>query len=454
VPWSIGNIPDAFKSLSKEKKRLAISIANGVLRACLKDGGTDKECAPKAIRVALAKVKAKTAKEDVEIVGIARNALDSLRENAIRGLESILEKEALRNEKAIAILDGLEMNDMKEATEEATSTVAETVLLREDLSLPVSLSEAKEEDGVVKAEACLIEAGWSLNGRYYGRSLLDKLALVLEGAGSFDGHIPNPRVSDYNGVYRDVHVAEGAGPTGRDAIKGVFCAIDSHIQRLLKHAPHLVKLSINGKGKIARGTAEGREGFIVEDIDTDTPWTCDTVIRAGARGGIGDVLEALDLNGGSNMDLNTLQDLKKAYPKLLEEYADEVKASVADELQEQGDMEKMKTDIKEAQDELAKTVKQRDEALHKIAVVESRNLLEKKLGESKLHESLKTLVRKQLADTVAEAAAVDALVKEYTDLAVSLAEPVKVEGVKEEADNASENDWELLNDVLGLKDGE
>ncbi|MDD3134941.1 MAG: hypothetical protein PHF64_00430 [Methanoregula sp.] len=409
MPWSIGNIPDAFKSLSKEKKRLAISIANGVLRSCLKDGGTDKECAPKAIRIALAKVKEKK---------------------------------------------------VDKATEEATPTVADAVtegaMLTDDLSLSVSLSESgiKEEGGVVKASECLIEQGWSLNKRFYSSSLLRKLAPILDGAGSIDGHIPNPRFKDCVGVHRSVRFAEGAGPTGKDAIIGEFHAIDSHLQRIIKHAPTLVKLSINGKGKIRRGTAEGQEGFIVEDVDTEVPWTCDAVFVAGARGGIGDVLEALDLNGGSNMDLNTLQDLKKAYPKLLEEYADEVKASVADELQEQGDMEKMKTDIKEAQDELAKTVKQRDEALHKIAVVESRNLLEKKLGESKLHESLKTLVRKQLADTVAEAAAVDALVKEYTDLAVSLAEPVKVEGVKEEADNASENDWELLNDVLGLKDGE
>jgi uncharacterized protein YdaT len=408
MPWSIGNIPDAFKGLTKQQKKLAISIANGALRSCLKDGGTDKECAPKAIRVALAKVKEKKVKEDA----------------TVQATETVADK-----------------------------VVSESVALREDLSIPVSLSEAIEEDGVVKARACLLEQGWSLRGHYYGRSLLPKLAAVLEGAGSFNGHIDKPGVQDYNGVYHDVHVVEGGGPTGRDAVKGMFFALDPHIQRLLKHAPHLVNLSINGKGKIVRGTAEGRDGFIVEDVDTETPWTCDTVIRASARGGIDEVLEALEATGGNTMDLTSVQDLKNAYPKLLEEYAEEVRASVADELQEQGDMEKMKVDIKEAQDELAKTVKERDVALRKIAIVESRNLLEKKLGESKLHESLKGLVRKQFADTVAEEAAVDALVKEYTDLAVSLAEKVEVTGVKEEADNASESDWELLVSTLG-KDGE
>lgn len=153
------------------------------------------------------------------------------------------------------------------------------------------------------------------------------------------------------------------------------------------------------------------------------------------------------------MEITNLKDLKTAYPALLKEHADEVRISVTSEIQEQGDVEKMKVDIKEAQDELAKTVKERDVALRKIAIVESRNLLEKKLGESKLHESLKGLVRKQFADTVAEEAAVDALVKEYTDLAVSLAEKVEVTGVKEEADNASESDWGLLVSTLG-KDGE
>ncbi|MFA5054153.1 MAG: hypothetical protein WC565_08850, partial [Parcubacteria group bacterium] len=67
---------------------------------------------------------------------------------------------------------------VNEATDQATATVAaevvESVGLREDLSLAVSLSESgiKEEDGVVRASACLIESGWSLNKRYYGSSLL------------------------------------------------------------------------------------------------------------------------------------------------------------------------------------------------------------------------------------------------------------------------------------------
>jgi len=427
MPWSIGNVPDAFKNLSKEKKRLAVAIANGVLRSCLKDGGTDKECAPKAIRIALAKVKEKKTKESA-------------------GEET--------NETQVVSEAPMEIRDMTTTTDETTEPVVEDNIqaLREDLSIPVSLSETVEEDGVVKATACLIEAGWSLNNRYYSCSLLKKLAPLLEGAGSFTGHITNPSVKDYNGVYHNVRVVEGGGPTGRDAIKGVFTAIDPHIQRLVKHAPHLVNLSINGKGKIVRGTAEGRDGFIVEDVDTDQPWTCDTVIRAGARGGIGEVLEALE-NEGEVMEIANLKDLKTAYPALLKEHADEVRTAVTSEIQEQGDMEKMKIDIKEAQDELGKAVKERDAARHKIAALESQGLLEKKLSGSKLHESFKNLVRKQFTDAIAEDAAVDALLKEYTDLAASLAEPVKVEGVKEEADNASESDWELLVSTLG-KDGE
>ncbi|MFA5054398.1 MAG: hypothetical protein WC565_10080, partial [Parcubacteria group bacterium] len=285
--------------------------------------------------------------------------------------------------------------------------------------------------------------------------LLRKLAPLLEGAGSLNGHITNPSVTDYNGVYRNVRFAEGAGPTGRDAIVGEFHAIDPHLQRLVKHAPHLVKLSINGKGKVNRGTAEGQEGFIVEDVDSEIPWTCDTVFRAGARGGIGEVLEALEPDGGDHMDLNTIEDLKKAYPKLLEEFANEVRASVADELQEQGTVEKMKVDLEEAHSELAKAVKDRDAALHKIAVLESQGLLEKKLGESKLHESLKKRVRDHFADKIAEEAAVAAVMKDYEDLAASLAETPKVSGVVEESDeSANDSDWALLQDVLGVKDGD
>ena len=63
MPWSKGNIPTSFKNLKGDTLDLALSIANGVLKRCIANGGTDKTCAPQAIRVALAKVKEKAMNE-------------------------------------------------------------------------------------------------------------------------------------------------------------------------------------------------------------------------------------------------------------------------------------------------------------------------------------------------------------------------------------------------------
>ena len=155
------------------------------------------------------------------------------------------------------------------------------------------------------------------------------------------------------------------------------------------------------------------------------------------------------------MDLNSVQDLKNAYPKLLEEYAEEVKASVVAEVQEEGEMAELKANLKEATDELSKTVTQRDEALKKVAILESRGVLEEKLGKSKLHETLKKRVRADFADKIVEAAALDAALTEYEALAAALAEKPIVEGVKPETDGGSdETDKDLLYRVFGMKDGE
>jgi uncharacterized protein YdaT len=413
MPWNKSNIPDSFKNLNGDALDKAISIANGVLKRCMNNGGTDEECSALAIRIALSKVKEP------------------------------------------------EMNEA--AVDTATTTVAEdkaiSAAIQEDLNLSVSLveSEIKEEDGVVKAPAVLIEQGWSLNNRFYSSGLLHKLASVLEGAGSLNGHLEHPSVSDYNGVYRGVAFKEKAGPTGRDAVVGTFCAIEPHMQRLVRHAPHLVKLSINGKGSVRRGLAEGREGWIVEDIDRDEPWTCDTVFRAGARGGIGAVLEAFEQ--GDNMDITSLHDLKKAFPGLLSEFAAEVKNEAATEIREQGEFEELRASLKEANDELARAVKEKEAAEHRTKVLESRDLLLRKLAEAKLQDVLAKRVLRDFENKIAEEESIDAAISEAQEIAAAFsASSVSVDGVKEPKDVLEEqvsNDLDLLRRAgLLIEDGE
>lgn len=52
MPWDISDVDTFRKGLNKAQKDSWVKIANGALKTCLAEGGTDKSCAPKAIKIA------------------------------------------------------------------------------------------------------------------------------------------------------------------------------------------------------------------------------------------------------------------------------------------------------------------------------------------------------------------------------------------------------------------
>lgn len=56
MPWTTTDVDKHKKGLSEEGKKRWVSIANGVLKSCMKDGGSEDECAASAIRIANSKV--------------------------------------------------------------------------------------------------------------------------------------------------------------------------------------------------------------------------------------------------------------------------------------------------------------------------------------------------------------------------------------------------------------
>jgi len=52
MPWDISQVDSHKKGLSEDQKKRWVATANSVLADCIKKGGTDKTCAPKAIRIA------------------------------------------------------------------------------------------------------------------------------------------------------------------------------------------------------------------------------------------------------------------------------------------------------------------------------------------------------------------------------------------------------------------
>ena len=56
MPFSTDDVDKHKADLSSDEKGKWVGIANAVLTQCIEDGGSDKTCAPKAIRIANSRV--------------------------------------------------------------------------------------------------------------------------------------------------------------------------------------------------------------------------------------------------------------------------------------------------------------------------------------------------------------------------------------------------------------
>ena len=57
MPWTIKDVDKHIKGLTSVQKKEWVKIANSIYRQCIKAGGTDKLCAPQAIRIANDQIK-------------------------------------------------------------------------------------------------------------------------------------------------------------------------------------------------------------------------------------------------------------------------------------------------------------------------------------------------------------------------------------------------------------
>jgi hypothetical protein len=75
MPWSVSDVDSHKKGLTPEQKKKWVSIANGIYKECLSKGGTDKTCAPKAIRIANSKFSEEPIMQ-IETLKISKKALE------------------------------------------------------------------------------------------------------------------------------------------------------------------------------------------------------------------------------------------------------------------------------------------------------------------------------------------------------------------------------------------
>jgi len=87
MPWSSSDYPPAFKNLPDKVRERAIRIAEAIRKTCVAEGGDESECAGKAIRIALSRVKerkmpSKVLAEPTRLTRILENF-----NNKVRGVD-------------------------------------------------------------------------------------------------------------------------------------------------------------------------------------------------------------------------------------------------------------------------------------------------------------------------------------------------------------------------------
>jgi hypothetical protein len=90
MPWTVSDVDEHKKGLTPAQKAKWVSVANGIYKACLAKGGTDKTCAPKAIRIANSKFSEVVMKETKKI---SKAALCFSEANSLAKVESFAEGE-------------------------------------------------------------------------------------------------------------------------------------------------------------------------------------------------------------------------------------------------------------------------------------------------------------------------------------------------------------------------
>ena len=70
MPWTAEDVERHNAGLSDKRKRQWVAVANSTLASCLKDGGEQKECEAKAVRIANGAAKKSMEEGEVHIVKV------------------------------------------------------------------------------------------------------------------------------------------------------------------------------------------------------------------------------------------------------------------------------------------------------------------------------------------------------------------------------------------------
>ena len=157
----------------------------------------------------------------------------------------------------------------------------------------ISLAEARIDPVNKTVDVTLIRPGWSANGRYYSREVLQQAAALFEGTKAYANHPTLEQIKkgegrsvlDITGDYTGITLGEGGELKASRAVFGAAGeSVWPLIERSVETGRPVIGLSINAVGRAVKGKApDGKEGIIVEAITAAN--SVDDVTEPAAGGG-------------------------------------------------------------------------------------------------------------------------------------------------------------------------
>ena len=329
MPWKTSDVKTKAAKTDKQKRQW-VAVANGDLKTCLADGGSQEDCEARAIRKANGVIKegdmgevtvtvaVPTVAENAKISAIPVLPPGTLISNAdtvpreiveeATPVEEIVEDEMMElaevgkrlNRKHLAQLKAAQETiatilSWADYTDQETEVEPEVEESMAEFSESASghvmgLAEAKPilPDSVVPLhlDTILIEPGWgnSKDNHYYSREMLEKYADVFVGAKMFETDHRQGEKSTRTWVSTVKEIkgfTDDGAPIGRVTIHKEHFAKDI----LALNADDMLEkmeCSILAGGLAKKGEVDGKKGRIVESItEVDS---VDWVTRAGAGG--------------------------------------------------------------------------------------------------------------------------------------------------------------------------
>ena len=375
-----------------------------------------------------------------------------------------LQSEFPRQDQRVAVcLDQYRKGGAKESMKESMKELTHVASLREAKALEVG---EKPRYHVQVLEVDKLGA----NRRIYPRRVMEEAYPLYEGAKVYldhptkteDTQRPERSVRDLVGYLENVGPDMSADLVVVNHKEEVCPLIDEAIST----GRDLVGLSHNILGLTRIERQKDGPVQVVEAVGKVR--SVDIVTEQAAGGRFREMLEGKE----GNIMVETLEELKEAYPELLERYKEELRENIREEVESRvyGDKEKMKEAKKRMEEklnELKEAISARDAQIEKLAGqlarMERERVLEGKLAESNLpevaKERLRSIVEGQYEDMEKFAEAVEAAIKSEKEYLSKVTEAGKVTGLgsprqEDQAAGLIQEAEKLLSEWMGVAKSE